>query len=227
MQLIVASTNIKQDSEGRYCLNDLHKASGGESRHQPGKWLSNKQTDELIKEYEKTGIPVIAAKQQLGTFVAKDLVYDYAMWISPAFKVKVIQTFDAVSSGRANLPTLPQTFAEALRLAADQAEQIALMAPKAEFFDTVTGSKTAIDMALAAKTLNLPFGRNTLFNILRSKGVLDGRNIPYQQFCNSGYFRVVESTFEKPDGTVCVSFKTVVYQKGLEFIRRKLAENAA
>ena len=128
---------------------------------------------------------------------------------------------------KAKAAALPQTFAEALRLAADQAEQLALMAPKAEFFDTVTGSNTAIDMALAAKTLNLPFGRNILFQILRDKGILDAKNIPYQVHRNAGYFRVVESTFEKPDGTVCVSFKTVVYQKGLDFIRRKLGEDKA
>lgn len=31
---------IRQDSEGRFCLNDLHKAAGGKSRHQPSKWLA-------------------------------------------------------------------------------------------------------------------------------------------------------------------------------------------
>ena len=33
--LVVANTAIRQDGEGRYCLNDLHKAAGEEKRHQP------------------------------------------------------------------------------------------------------------------------------------------------------------------------------------------------
>lgn len=116
----------------------------------------------------------------------------------------------------------PQTFAEALRLAADQAEQIALMAPKADFFDTVTGSTTAVSMSIVAKTLDMGMGRNRIFEILRGKGILDKNNIPYQRYCDCGYFRVVESPFSKPDGTVSISFSTVVYQKGLDFIRKQL-----
>lgn len=33
---------------GRYCLNDFHKAAGGEQRHQPRYWLANQQTQELV-----------------------------------------------------------------------------------------------------------------------------------------------------------------------------------
>jgi hypothetical protein len=61
-RLIIVGVSIRQDEEGRYCLNDLHKAAGSESRHQPGKWLENKQTRELIAEFEKTGIPVIGCQ---------------------------------------------------------------------------------------------------------------------------------------------------------------------
>jgi hypothetical protein len=35
---------------GRYCLNDLHRASGDALRHQPGKFFANKGTQELVAE---------------------------------------------------------------------------------------------------------------------------------------------------------------------------------
>lgn len=76
---------------GRYCLNDLNKASGGESRHRPAYWLGMKQTVDLIAEISIAGIPAIQRKQGLGTFVVKELVYSYAMWISALFNLKVIR----------------------------------------------------------------------------------------------------------------------------------------
>lgn len=80
MELVIAEVGIKQDAQGRYCLNDLHQAAGGENKHRPRYWLENKQTEELIIEFAKEReIPPILAKQGLGTFVDKQLVYDYAM----------------------------------------------------------------------------------------------------------------------------------------------------
>ncbi|TQT98105.1 DNA-binding protein, partial [Xanthomonas perforans] len=49
-QLIIASTTIRRDDSGRYCLNDLHRAAGGEKRHQPSDWLRLQQTVELATE---------------------------------------------------------------------------------------------------------------------------------------------------------------------------------
>ncbi|NHN78444.1 KilA-N domain-containing protein [Azotobacter chroococcum] len=98
--LVIANTTIRQDAEGRYCLNDLHRASGGEKRHGPSYWLANQQTKELVSELETTGNPVVTLEgRNGGTYVCKELVYAYAMWISPAFHVKVIRTFDAVVTG--------------------------------------------------------------------------------------------------------------------------------
>ena len=100
-------TQIRQDEQGRFCLNDLHQASGGESRHRPAYWLSNQQTQELIGEISKDGIPSILTKQGLGTFVSKELVYAYAMWISPKFHLHVIRTFDSLASHQNSTALLP------------------------------------------------------------------------------------------------------------------------
>ncbi|WP_407235124.1 hypothetical protein [Escherichia coli] len=47
---------------------------------------------------------------------------EYAGWISPAFRLKVNQTFIDYRAGRLQ-PAIPQSLPEALRLAADLAEQ--------------------------------------------------------------------------------------------------------
>jgi len=126
---------------------------------------------------------------------------------------------------------IPQTYSEALRLAADLSEenealkeQNALMAPKAEFFDAVAESKDAIDIGSAAKVLNMGIGRNKLFELLRDKKVLMDNNQPYQKYVDQGYFRTIEQKYGKPDGSMHVSFKTLVYQRGLDFIRKLITK---
>ena len=91
-QISVANVAIRQ-FDNLYSLNDLHKAAGGENRHKPSLWANNNQTLDLIAEIEKAGIPAIQKKQGLGTFVSKELVVHYGMWISPAFSLKVIRAF--------------------------------------------------------------------------------------------------------------------------------------
>jgi DNA-binding NarL/FixJ family response regulator len=110
LTLTISNTPIKQDDDGRYCLNDLHKASGSHQKHRPKYWLENQQTKDLITEIEKGGIPPIYTKQQLGTFVVKELVYAYAMWISPSFSLKVIRTFDSLVTGQLQPTLAHETF---------------------------------------------------------------------------------------------------------------------
>ena len=109
--LILEDTYVRQDEQGRFSLNDLHQAAGGEQRHRPNYWLETKQTQDLIAELGNSwnsmssgtsiaGIPAIEAKTKVGTYVARELVYAYAMWISPAFHLQVIRTFDALATGR-------------------------------------------------------------------------------------------------------------------------------
>ncbi|UTW01211.1 KilA-N domain-containing protein [Marinomonas rhizomae] len=91
--LIISSKDIRT-LDGLYSLNDLHKAAGAERKHRPNYFLNNQQTKELIVEIEIAGIPAIKAKQGVGTYVCKELVYAYAMWISPKFNLEVIRAFD-------------------------------------------------------------------------------------------------------------------------------------
>lgn len=99
------------------------------------------------------------------------------------------------------------------------------MLPKAEFYDAVTGAncRTAVEMRVVSGVLNYKgIGRNKLFEILRQEGILSQDNLPYQRYKDAGWFRVAETKYTQPDGDVCVSYKTVVYQKGIAAIKRIL-----
>lgn len=127
---------------------------------------------------------------------------------------------------------IPATFSEALMLAAKQAEEIEEknkllleQTPKVEFYNAVTGSEDTIDMRTVATVLNMGIGRNKIFEVLRDKRVLDRKNMPYQKYIDLGYFRTVETQYTKSDGTNCINIKTVVFQKGLDFIRKTLTLN--
>ena len=91
---VVSVANIQIGQfDNLYSLNDLHRAAGGLEKHKPANWLRNQQTADLIAELEKAQIRAIQKKQKLGTFVCKELVVHYGMWISPTFSLKVIRAF--------------------------------------------------------------------------------------------------------------------------------------
>lgn len=91
---------------GLFCLNDLHKASGGEKKHQPSFFMRNQETTDLINEIKLLDnledadvMQRINGGDMRGTYVCKDLVYRYAMWINPKFALLVIRTFDKLVTG--------------------------------------------------------------------------------------------------------------------------------
>ena len=116
--IAISNVAIRQTENNLYNLNDLHKASGGEKRHELTNWLKLQQTTELIDELSKPEIPGLEENQQViqvvkggnkrGTYACKELVYAYATWISAKFFLQVIRTFDAVISGSLK-PKLAQT----------------------------------------------------------------------------------------------------------------------
>ena len=119
MNIIICNTTIGTDKEGRYRLNDLHKAAGGEDRHRPSIWAENSQVKNLISELDsEAGIPALVMNRgglQQGTYVVKELVYAYAMWISAKFHLHVIRAFDAMVTGAEPAPAgLPRPINETI-----------------------------------------------------------------------------------------------------------------
>ncbi|AIO28456.1 phage antirepressor KilAC domain-containing protein [Burkholderia cepacia] len=150
--LTITGTAIRTDAEGRYCLNDLHRAAGGESKHQPAFWMRNAQTQALIGEIRasanlQTPVETVNDGVNNGTYVVKELVYAYAMWISPAFHLKVIRAYDEMVS-QATVPALPNFGdpAAAARAWAEQFEQRAALEQQTKLLEQ---QKTDLDAKVA------------------------------------------------------------------------------
>jgi phage antirepressor YoqD-like protein len=197
--LRIDTVEVRQDAAGRYCLNDLHKAAGGEARHQPAFFMRRRETADILaalNSADPQSSPASTTEgRNGGTYVCKDLVYDYAMWISAEFRLKVIRTFDAVATGGAF--TVPRTQQEALRLAADlldrnaeQAAQLASQAPKVESFERLLAAGDTLSLRDAAKAMRVP--ERQLVAMLITDGRLfrdeSGRLRAYATECEAGRF---------------------------------------
>jgi len=106
--LVIAGIEISKSENGLYRINDLHKAAGGAKKHQPSDFFKLVSTKELVAEINKDEIIGALENQALmvvngdkgGTYICRELVYAYAMWISPKFMLHVIRTFDALVTGQ-------------------------------------------------------------------------------------------------------------------------------
>jgi len=107
--LAILSKNVRIEKD-LYSLNDIHVASGKAKKHQPSDFLKNDKIKELIAEIERSEEFRIAVETKRGglnqgTWVCKELVYSYAMWISPKFHLQVIRAFERMTSNQT--PQLP------------------------------------------------------------------------------------------------------------------------
>lgn len=90
--LTIADVSIRVDAKGRYCLNDLHKAAGGEARHEPHQFMRLDQTQALAEEINSADQRIsVQTKRGAngGTFVARELVYAYPSTPKEAFEQAV------------------------------------------------------------------------------------------------------------------------------------------
>lgn len=162
---------------------------------------------------------------------------EFESWIFDDVVPSVINTGSYSIQSQYNIP---QSFSEALQLAADQAKQIeeqqqqiaqkdakiAKIQPKADFADAAFEMEGKVDIGMSAKILNLGFGRNTLFDKLRKAGVFfANRNEPKQRFIDAGYFEMKEKFIERDNHPGFVVTKVLVTQKGLAYINHLFGGN--
>ena len=117
--LTISDVLVHQDDKGRFCLNDLHKAAGGEAKHSPNRFTRSENYQSLINELtpDLAFAPVesIRGGKTPGTYGCKEIVYAYAMWISAKFHVVVIRAYDALVTGTQPTPTNPPRLTHATK----------------------------------------------------------------------------------------------------------------
>ena len=157
-----------------------------------------------------------------------------------AFKVAFIEQFNRMEQAIKELvpatPAIPQTFAQALRLAAEQAEtieaqqkQIEAQAPKVAFATAIINSPSSCGIDELAKLLKqngVDMGEIRLFQWLRDKGYLcnmgTARNQPTQKALDMGLFELKPQTWTNPKtDEVMTTTRTMVTGKGKEYFINK------
>jgi anti-repressor protein len=225
---------IKKSEGGKDVVSarELYEALGLNKSHW-SRWSQQNIVDNpfAIEKTDYVGFAIMVnGNETLDFAITLDLAKKISMTVKNE-KGEQIRNYFLACEKKAKEVYIPQTYAQALleagRLALEVEKkdaQINIMKPKSDFFDAVTGSKDAIDIGTTAKVLNLGIGRNKLFQFLRENDVLMKGNTPMQSYIDRGWFRVIEQKYEKPDGSTHISIKTVVYQKGLDGIRKLLTK---
>jgi len=210
-------------------MSSLDIADLVESRHD-----HVKRSIERLAEREVIQLPPMGeVRNHLNQVVQVYLVckrdsYVVVAQLSPEFTARLVDRWQELESKN----HIPQTLPEALRLAADLAEQkqqletqLAIAAPKVDFADRV-GEAEGILIGNYAKVVKL--GQNKLFAWMRDNGILiaggSRRNVPMQEYMDRGYFTIKETAVNTNHG-VHISFTTKITGKGQQWLTRKLIDD--
>ena len=197
-----------------------------ESRHD-----SVKRTIERLQDKGLIQLtPMVEVKNHLGQVVTEyQLIkrdsYVVVAQLSPEFTARLVDRWQELESQQ--MPQIPQTLSEALRLAADQAEQIERQnllleqqRPKVEFVQRYVEAGTTKSLRETAKILKVP--ERAMIDCLVGDGLLfrqSGNLLPYQKYHVKGLFDVKTGTTEYGHNYT----QTRVTSKGIEYIASRYA----
>ena len=169
-------------------------------------------------------------------FITLDMAKELSMVERTAKGKQARQYFIDCEKQLQAVPQIPQTLSEALRLAADLADEKAALlaeqqrnAPKVAFAEAVGNANDTIlirDLAKMLKQNGIDTGEKRLFAWLRANGYLTLQNMPMQRAMDMGLFWVSESVIALPDGDR-VRLTTRVTGKGQMYFLDKFKKERA
>lgn len=157
-KLVINDTIITTDEAGRFSLNDLHQAAGSKVSCLPNKFLrqdSVKNVISVLNAQNRAFEPISIKRGRYtgGTWVCKELVYKYAMWVDAEFEVKVIQTFDRISEASRSVGGMARLHEIVAKTQSDN--EIASFHGKGLANSAKAKKKNAEDLAEAVESLQL------------------------------------------------------------------------
>ena len=201
--------------------------------------------DALNENYEKMGFPKIGGgyythpntgnQQHREYRLTKMQTFDLMTGYSAELRIKVNRRWAELEAKEQAHQQIPQSFSEALRLAAEQAEkieaqqkQLQAQAPKVLFADTVIGSQSSCLISELAKLITqkgYEIGEKRLFKWLRENHYLGTRgeyyNIPNQQYIEQGLFELKKGTRSGNGGVMHTTITPKVTGKGQVYFVNK------
>lgn len=119
---IIDGITIRVDAQGRYCLNDLHKAAIATGKatdsQAPAQFLKSDKVQEFIAALDadpqcdgnrtaqkisdvtkSTSVHSVKGGKSQGTYAVEIVAIRYAAWIDPTFEVRVYRTFQQSVKG--------------------------------------------------------------------------------------------------------------------------------
>ena len=132
--------------------------------------------------------------------------------------IEIIERFDAYERGEQPQFAIPKSYAEALRLAADQAEQLKELKPKAEALERIALSEGSFCLTDAAKSLQTK--PKKLIDFLSSnhwiyRRVGNKNWIAYQDKIQMGYLEHKVTEIFQNDGTSKIREQVKITPKGI------------
>jgi phage anti-repressor protein len=223
---VVTDANGKQVVSARELYDVL-----GYDKSQWARWYKKNIEDNAfaIEKEDWEGFDTVSSSNNGSMTKDFAITLDFAKRISMMARTRVgeeIRNYFIACEDKLKEISVPKTLSEALYLAAkqaetieQQAEQLKLQEPKVEFAEQLLSATNSLDFGTSAKALQLPFGRNKMFEICRELGFLMNNNQPYQSYINSGYFTLLETSFIHPiSGDRVLTTKTMITAKGQNWL---------
>lgn len=114
-----------------------------------------RDTENMLSEMGQTSppfwgeLPDSYGRPQKVALLPKDLTITLVAGYNVVVRHAIVKRWQELEAGQT--PKIPQTLAQALRLAADQAEQLEIQAPKVAFFDRVAARETLMTATQVAQ----------------------------------------------------------------------------
>lgn len=225
-------SRITFENNGHVMVNATEMAKSFEAK--PETWLRTEQSERLIKALSNSHKCALADLVQVkkggnnpGTWMHEDVALIFAQWLSPDFYIWCNDRIkELMTTGKTSL-TLPKDYLTALKelVATVEQKQIAEnrvieLQPKAEVYDKISDCTNLLTVAKVGLTLGI--GQKKFFAWLRDNNILTKKNLPYQEYIDSGYFEVKATPINNIDVNYMQTYFTA---KGQLWIAKKFNAN--